>query len=198
MSKPLSTEWSFYVYFKNQMQNKYDKYDNYAEDIEFLGSFNTIEGFWNIYSHLRRPNDLIGHTDYHLFRNNIKGIWEHDDNVNGGKWMIKLKKGFCSYYWERLILSLIGGQFPLDVVGAIVSFRNNEDIIHLWNKTADNQDLIHEIRKILSVCLNLPPDTKLEYKKHQSSREDNSSFRNTTTYSAEIEESFENNLKKKN
>jgi translation initiation factor 4E len=31
-------------------------------------------------------------------------------NKNGGKWMVRLKKGLASLLWEEIILSVIGEQ----------------------------------------------------------------------------------------
>ena len=177
-STPLASEWSF-MFYKAQNGKSSEKYE---ENIHHLGTFNTIEGFWNIYSHLKRPNDLEPPTDYHLFRNGIRAIWEDEDNVNGGKWIIRLKKGLASYYWERLIIALIGERFPVDVLGAVVSVRYNEDIISLWNRTGSDQNIRHEICKELSSALKLPQDTKLEYKEHGDAIKDHSSFRNSVVY----------------
>lgn len=107
-----------------------------------------VEHFWHIYDHLVRPNDIKGTTDYHLFRDGVKPTWEDPQNQNGGKWMVRLKKGLASKYWEELVLAIIGEQFDVgnEICGAVVSTRANEDIISVWNKTNDNQEAINKIR----------------------------------------------------
>jgi translation initiation factor 4E len=62
--------------------------------------------------------------------------------------MIRLKKGIASRYWEDVILAIIGEQFDVgsEVCGAVLSVRNNEDIISIWNKTADNLEAVNKIR----------------------------------------------------
>lgn len=35
-----------------------------------------MEQFWRFYSHLVRPGDLSGHSDFHLFKEGIKPMWE--------------------------------------------------------------------------------------------------------------------------
>jgi len=185
--QPLASEWAFHLFTKHQGSST-EKYEN---NISLLGSFDTIEGFWSIYSHLKRPNDIPQNTDYHLFRKGIRAIWEDADNENGGKWMIRLKKGLASYYWERLIIALIGEQFPVDVLGAVVSVRFNDDIISLWNRTGNDSEIRHKICCDICSALELPPDTKLEYKLHKESLNDHSSFRNTVIYQAGTNEPFE-------
>ena len=50
-----------------------------------------------------RPNDLPNTSDYHLFKEGIKPMWEDDANRWGGKWLVRLKKGLASKYWEDLV-----------------------------------------------------------------------------------------------
>ncbi|CAJ0949113.1 unnamed protein product [Ranitomeya imitator] len=42
-----------------------------------------------------------GHSDFHLFKEGIKPMWEDDANKNGGKWIIRLRKGLASRCWEE-------------------------------------------------------------------------------------------------
>ena len=65
-----------------------------------------VQDFWNIYNHLVRPNDLPNTMDYHLFKTGIKPIWEDPANRRGGKWMVRLRKGIASRYWEDLVRCL--------------------------------------------------------------------------------------------
>lgn len=55
-----------------------------------------------------RPNDIRTTTDYHLFKNGVSPTWEDPVNKNGGKWMVRLKKGLSSRLWEELVLAIIG------------------------------------------------------------------------------------------
>lgn len=145
-----------------------------------MAEFQTIEQFWHIYNHLIRPNTFTVTTDYHLFKDGIKPTWEDPANQKGGKWMVRLKKGLASRYWEDLILAIIGEQFDVgqEICGAVVSVRNNEDIISIWNRNADNEDSSFRIRDQIRRILRLPPFISVEYKKHQDSLVDKSSFRN--------------------
>lgn len=107
-----------------------------------------MEHFWRVYDHIIRPNDFKQTTDYHLFKDGIKPTWEDPQNKNGGKWMVRLKKGLASRLWEEVVLAMIGEQFDVghEICGAVVSVRTNEDIISIWNKTADNAEATAKIR----------------------------------------------------
>ena len=39
---------------------------NFEDAIKKIGSFDTVEDFWGIYQHLKRPEDLPAKTDYSL------------------------------------------------------------------------------------------------------------------------------------
>jgi translation initiation factor 4E len=76
-------------------------------------------------------------TDLHLFKKDIRPIWEDEVNKKGGKWVVRLKKGVADRYWEDLQMALIGDQFgdSADVVcGAVISVRNGEDILSIWTR----------------------------------------------------------------
>jgi translation initiation factor 4E len=51
-----------------------------------------------------------------------------------------LKKGIASRYWEDLLMAILGDQFDVgdEISGAVISIRQNEDILSLWNKSADD------------------------------------------------------------
>lgn len=159
---------------------------NYEEGVKKICGFQTAEQFWRVYDHIIRPSEHKTTIDYHLFKNGIKPTWEDPMNKDGGKWMVRLKKGLSAHYWETLVLAIIGEQFDVgnEICGAVVSVRGAEDIISVWNKSADNAEATDKIREQLRRILKLPIFVSIEYKKHQDSLTDKSSFRNTQVWRA--------------
>lgn len=41
-------------------------------------------------------------------------MWEDEANKNGGRWVIRMNKGFSNKLWEDLILAMIGEQFECE------------------------------------------------------------------------------------
>ncbi|RXN20103.1 calpain-10 [Labeo rohita] len=166
---PLQYNYTFW--YSRRTPGRPASTQSYEQNIKQIGSFASVEQFWRFYSHMIRPGDLTGHSDFHLFKEGIKPMWEDDANKSGGKWIIRLRKGLASRCWENLILAMLGEQFMVgeEICGAVVSVRFQEDIISIWNKTASDQATTARIRDTLRRVLNLPPNTIMEYKTHTDS-----------------------------
>ena len=113
------------------------KYSDYEKSTIPLASFSTVEAFWSVYIHLKRPSALPSVSDYHIFRKGIRPVWEDEENKRGGKWIIRLKKGVADRYWEDLLLMIVGDQFAEageEVCGAVLSVRSGEDVLSVWTR----------------------------------------------------------------
>lgn len=131
-----------------------------------------VEDFWTVYTHLRRPNTLPHVSDYHVFKKGIRPVWEDQENRNGGKWIIRLKKGVSTRYWEELLLAIVGDQLADttdDLCGVVLSIRSNEDVLSVWTKVDGAPCL--KIKHALFRKLGFPADTQAIFKTHASSIE---------------------------
>jgi len=173
-------EYTYVLSYFVRPQGKFDPED-YALYVQPVASFHSVEQFWHTYRHLKRPSDIGEKVDFHLFKEGIKPVWEDTANRKGGKWILRLKKGLSSRIWENLVLAMIGEQFLVgeEICGAVCSVRNQEDIVSLWNRTADNPAITNRIRDTMRRVLNLPVNAILEYKKHDDCLRDQSSYRHT-------------------
>jgi len=161
-------QYKYQIWFSKKPPGKLTSNQSYDQNLKPIASFGTVEQFWSVYSHLIRPNELSGHCDLHIFKDGIKPLWEDEANKDGGKWIVRLRKGLASRCWENLLLALLGEQFMVgnEVCGAVVSIRLQEDIISVWNRTASDNTTTIRIRDTLKRVLNLPPNTIMEYKYH--------------------------------
>jgi len=154
----------------------------FEDTVKQLGAFNDVDGFWKYFSHLAPAGDLPSVSDYHLFKTGIKPMWEDNANTLGGKWIVRLRKGLASRFWEKLVIAIISDQFDVgnDICGAVISIRYHEDIISVWNRSAQRPDTVLKIKETMKRILALPSSCNLEYKSHDNSLKDKSSFRNTS------------------
>lgn len=113
------------------------KHSDYEKSTVPLAYISSVESFWAVYSHLKRPSLLPTVSDYHIFKGGIRPVWEDEANRKGGKWIVRLKKGVADRYWEDLLLAMVGDQFAEagdEVCGAVLSVRSGEDVLSLWTK----------------------------------------------------------------
>ncbi len=89
-------------------------------------------------------------------------MWEEEGNRLGGKWILRLKKGLSTRLWESLVLAVIGEQFNVgkEICGIVCSIRPQEDLISVWTKTANNQQITQRIKETMKKVLNLPTECK--------------------------------------
>lgn len=63
-------------------------------------------------------------------------MWEDEANKNGGRFSLRISKGYANILWEDLILALIGEQFECEneITGIVLSIKPAADIIAIWNR----------------------------------------------------------------
>ena len=96
---------------------------------------------------------------YDFFRKGIEPAWEDEQNAYGGRFQIRYNKSqnpnISNKFWEDLLLGLIGEQFsyPDEINGIVISIRNNQDTISIWNKSGDDLDIIKQIKlDVIKIC----------------------------------------------
>ncbi|KAK2720973.1 hypothetical protein QYM36_004756 [Artemia franciscana] len=162
-------QYEYGLWFSRRGQGK--QAQSYDQQLKLVGRFASVEQFWSYYSHISRPSQISGHADFHLFKSGIKPMWEDSANKNGGKWIVRLRKGLADRLWENLILAILGEQFVVgsEICGAVISLRYQEDIISVWNKNGKDRGTTLRIQDTLRRVLNLPANTIMEYKLHTDS-----------------------------
>jgi len=151
--------------------------ETYENNLQEIGTFNTIEGFHSYYSYLIRPTSLAKDSNLLLFRGKIPAMWE--SFPQGGCFIVKSKKKsgkLLDVAWEMLLFAAIGELFnDADVVGVAVGIRIKEDVISVWNKDLNNNAARANILSTLQKLFGTSP---VEFKKNAVSMKDRSSFKN--------------------
>lgn len=62
--------------------------EEFEENLHNLGTFDNAEDFWSIYEVMKKPSTLDQGCQFFLFKKGVKPFWEHEANVNGGKFSI--------------------------------------------------------------------------------------------------------------
>ena len=92
-------------------------------------------------------------------------MWEDEANKNGGRWQIRVNKGYSNKLWEDLMLAMIGEQFEYEneIHGIVIVTKPNFDTISVWNKNSRDTAIVDSIKQDLIRCLSLPEDVKMDY-----------------------------------
>lgn len=101
---PLKNHWTFWYLIRHSRGAV--QATNYENALHPIATASTAEDFWIIYGHLKRPSTLPINSDYQVFREGIKPVWEDSSNQRGGKWIIRLRKGLADRLWEHMVSSL--------------------------------------------------------------------------------------------
>lgn len=69
-------QYSYALWYSRRNPGKQTNVQSYDQNLKLVGRFGSVEQFWGLYSHLVRPSELSIHTDFHLFKEGIKPMWE--------------------------------------------------------------------------------------------------------------------------
>ncbi|XP_026727219.1 eukaryotic translation initiation factor 4E type 2 [Trichoplusia ni] len=140
----------------------------YVQALRLVGRVASVEQWWGLYTHLARPSELPPLSDLHLFKLGIKPMWEDPANVNGGKWVVRLRKTQTDRAWEDLCMAMLGEQFMVgqEICGVVLSVRFQDDHLAVWHRTASDTVAAARVRDTLRRILQLPASVPIEYKAH--------------------------------
>jgi translation initiation factor 4E len=180
----------------------------YETQVKKIHEFGTVEDFWGIFQHLRKPDSCKPGIEFMMFKEPIKPMWEDENNKNGGKISIKLRKDFTTIIWEEMIFALIGGILPKEmkdeINGIIVTTKRDFNTLQIWFKTFEekiNNDLVQCIRDLLVI----PPEVNLEVKQFNKDKNENNNYErkssgyyNNKKYNNYYDEGYDNYKEDKN
>ena len=102
--KKLENKFVFWYHIINNIPSDQD----YKAQIKKLAQFDTLENFWAIFQYLKKPDDIKQPIEFQLFKEGIAPMWEDDQNKNGGRIALKLRKEYSKIAKKILILCKYG------------------------------------------------------------------------------------------
>ena len=150
-----------------QAQKQIMEKEKYESQVKKIADFDTIDEFWGIFQHLRKPDSCRPGIEYFMFKEPIKPMWEDENNKNGGRFSIKLKHGYTTIIWEEMIFALIGGILPKEmkdeINGIVVTSRKEFNTLQIWFKTYEPQ-IIEDLERCIRDLLVIPDDVNIDIK----------------------------------
>ena len=183
-NKKLENKFSFLYRIDDNTQNPNQKQvmekEKYESQVKKIAEFDTIEEFWGIFQHLRKPDSCRPGIEYFMFKEPIKPMWEDENNKNGGRFSIKLKHGYTTIIWEEMIFALIGGILPKEmkdeINGIVVTSRKEFNTLQIWFKNYDDK-ITEDLEQCIRDLLVIPQEVKIE--KRQFNKKDYGNNNNT-------------------
>jgi len=170
----LEHKWTLWYERKSHGKaNKGLKKDDYLKEVKKAGSFQTIPAFWKCWSNLQelRTVPIAGQAaNYHLFKDNIKPLWEDPKNIKGGKWTFVLPSNTAHSEimknWMSLMLTLLLGDLGCEseINGAVLSVRTWGSMFSIWNRNASDRILIENVSLKLKDLFSVD---SVKYQRHQ-------------------------------
>lgn len=135
---PLHNSWCLWALLRDQSAKAND--DNWHGSQMKVFEFDTVEDFWRLINHTKRPSKL-GAGDFSMFKKDIAPAWEDETCKHGGRWIAKLEAKTPAQDFDRLwidlLLTIIGENFAETggsmVCGAVASARaKGSPKVALW------------------------------------------------------------------
>ncbi|TIA94491.1 hypothetical protein E3P81_00069 [Wallemia ichthyophaga] len=159
----------------------------YEAGLNVIQDMKTVEDFCRVWNWCKPPSKLERHSNYHLFKDGIKPLWEDPSNSNGGKWVIIVRNShwLLDRCWTWLVMGLIGEEIDEDddITGAVVSTRPRGDRIQIWTRMTSvdkcNQ-LAEKLIKMLEIDQDNNKNISLDFQFNQSNPPPTTEFINIT------------------
>uniref|UniRef100_A0A803JCF2 Eukaryotic translation initiation factor 4E family member 1B n=1 Tax=Xenopus tropicalis TaxID=8364 RepID=A0A803JCF2_XENTR len=172
----LQSRWALW-FFKNV------KSQPWQCNLRLVTTFNTVEDFWSLYTHIQLASKLSSGCDYSLFKDGIEPMWEDSRNKRGGRWLITLSKqqrhSDLDALWLETLLCLIGeafDEYSEEVCGAVINIRAKGDKIAIWTRETENREAVTHIGKVYKERLGLSSKVVIGYQAHADTATKSSSL----------------------
>lgn len=167
----LKIKYAFYYRLNEEGLSRDMKANEFADQVKLISYFSSLEEFWAIFQHLRKPDNCRSGTELFMFLNDVKPYWEDPLNINGGKVSIRLRKNYSSIIWEEFVLAVLGDIFPqniqTEITGVVISIRKECNVLQLWFKdyTLEKGNLIEQaVKELIMVPDSVEVETKQFFK----------------------------------
>lgn len=141
---PLSCNWDLYAHLPHDTSWSIDSYKK-------MMRMETIEDIIKLNNGL--PNTIIENCMLFIMRENIKPIWEDNNNIDGGCFSYKVSTNDVLKTWKTLSYMLLGEtitdnrEIYKNINGITISPKRNFCIIKIWLKTCEYQNS-NEIKEV--------------------------------------------------
>ena len=177
--KKLENKFVFWYHIINNTPSDQD----YKAQIKKLAQLDTLENFWALFQYLKKPDDIKQPIEFQLFKEGIAPMWEDEQNKNGGRIALKLRKEYSNLVWEELVFAFIGGYFAKEIKdeinGLVINCKKDFNTLQIWTKSF-SEEVTSGIEKNIREILSIPKEVVLDIKPF--SMQQNKEYNNYHSY----------------
>ncbi|CAM9906403.1 unnamed protein product, partial [Hapterophycus canaliculatus] len=129
--------------------------ETWADNLKHIMAFDSVEDFWALFNNVMPPSMLTVNSNYSVFKEGVKPMWEDEANKKGGKFVLTVKGEDLpqlDQWWLHAVLAAIGevleSEADPEVCGLVVSLRKGQHRIALWTKTCEESRVVPAGRKL--------------------------------------------------
>jgi hypothetical protein len=162
---PITFSCSLNTHSVKKLKSKpIQKEQEFFEKIIKIADVSNINEFWEVFQHLKKPNQCPTGSDYHIFKKGIFPMWEDKLNMDGGKLSVLLTIKYANVIWEEVAFNFSQGLLPYyDYInGIVISMRPKFMVLSFWIKCGNNS-LVEKIRNALSGLLQTPSSNCIDF-----------------------------------
>eukprot|EP00927_Polykrikos_kofoidii_P057476 TRINITY_DN51616_c0_g1_i1.p1 TRINITY_DN51616_c0_g1~~TRINITY_DN51616_c0_g1_i1.p1 ORF type:complete len:247 (-),score=47.81 TRINITY_DN51616_c0_g1_i1:20-700(-) len=169
---PLQSTWVIW----EQLMGTGGKALQYSESTKQIASCDTVESFWDSWSRLPQPSELLNNRmvfpvsdGFHvvdalmIFREGISPQWEDEANADGGHFQFHIKAasvlGQVDEYWNNLVLGMIGASIePANLITGVrlvdkIGGRVGNFRIEVWFRNFKDQAAVQQLQQNVERCM---------------------------------------------
>jgi hypothetical protein len=112
-------------------------------------------------------------------------MWEDENNKDGGRIALKLRKEFSNLVWEELVFAFVGGYFTKEIKdeinGLVINCKKDFNTLQIWIKSYTNE-VTSAIEKNIREILNIPKEVALDIKPFNQPQKEYNNYNNYSNY----------------
>lgn len=115
--------------------------DNFNESLLPVATVKSVEEFWGVYQHCKRPSTFLDNTYLYIFKDNIKPVWEDPSNQKGGAFVLRFYKNQSNSVWESIVLAFLATNINkgLNINGVRSKVKKDIQFIEVWVPDSENE-----------------------------------------------------------
>ena len=139
---------------ENNFLNNWNLWYHHIKDDWTIKGYKNIytiknnKDFWDLYNNWDKIGGIVC-KQFFLMKNNVKPIWEDENNKNGGCWSFKISENNVIELWEELSVLLVTEELlsnknniDNELVGLSICLKkNNFCVVKIWNNNCKNNSI---------------------------------------------------------